>query len=99
MCTRYYLSSSTPELQKIISDVKVSPLSRRFITGGSPVKTEGEIRPMDVVPVLAPNPRGEETVFPMKWGYTNSYKGGKLIPYDSLCRQDTCVFRRHLPRS
>lgn len=79
MCTRYYLSSSTPELQKIISDVKVSPLSRRFITGGSPVKTEGEIRPTDVVPVLAPNPRGEEMVFPMKWGYTNPYKGGKLI--------------------
>ena len=80
MCTRYYLSPSTPKLKQIIEDVKISPLAKRFALNlSSPVKTEGEIRPTDVVPVLAPNPRGEQTVFPMKQGYTNPNKGGKLL--------------------
>ena len=79
MCTRYFLSSSSPELKEIIESVKASPLSRRFIIRGSQVKTEGEIRPTDVVPVIAPNPRGERTVFPMKWGYTNPHTGGSLL--------------------
>lgn len=80
MCTRYFLYPSSPELKKIIDEVKLSPLSRRFAQDlSNPVKTEGEIRPTDVVPVLAPNPRGEQTVFPMKWGYTNPHIGGKLL--------------------
>ena len=80
MCTRYFLSPSSSELKQIIEAVKLSPLSKRFaINLSSPVKTEGEIKPTDVVPVLAPNPRGEQTVFPMKWGYTNPHKGGKLL--------------------
>lgn len=79
MCTRYFLSPSTPELKKIIEAVKITPLSRRFIYRGNSIKTEGEIRPTDVVPVLAPNPRGEQTVYPMKWGYTNPHKGGNLL--------------------
>lgn len=34
------------------------------------IKTSGEIRPTDVVPVIAPNRSGERTVYPMKWGYS-----------------------------
>ncbi len=80
MCTRYFLFPSNPELISIIEAVKISPLSRRFaVQNSSPVKTEGEIRPTDVVPVLAPNPRGEKTVYPMRWGYKNIHKGGKLL--------------------
>ncbi len=80
MCTRYFLSASHPELKSIIDAAKISPLARRFaLDAVNPVKTEGEIRPTDVVPVLAPNPKGEKTVFPMKWGYTNTHKCGKLL--------------------
>ena len=80
MCTRYFLSPSTPELKKIIEEVKVSPLAYRFANElANPVKTEGEIRPTDVVPALAPNPRGEVKVFPMKWGYKNIHMGGRLL--------------------
>ncbi|SNU08053.1 Putative SOS response-associated peptidase YedK [Lachnospiraceae bacterium] len=79
MCTRYFLSKSNPELKSIIEDVIASPLSRRFINIGKPIKIEGEIRPTDVVPVLAPNPRGEKKVFPMKWGYKSIHKDGKLL--------------------
>ena len=79
MCTRYFLSKSNPELKSIIEDVIASPLSRRFINIGKTIKIEGEIRPTDVVPVLAPNPRGEKKVFPMKWGYKSIHKDGKLL--------------------
>ena len=79
MCTRYYLSSSVPRLEEIILAAKESSLTKRFTIIGSPLKTEGEVRPTDVVPVLAPNPDGEETVYPMRWGYTNPYKGGKIL--------------------
>ena len=79
MCTHYFLSSSKPELENIINEVKVSPLSQRFVTAGNEIKTEGMINPTDVVPVLAPNPRGEMKVYPMKWGYTNIFKEGTLL--------------------
>ena len=79
MCTRFFVLNLTQELLESIEDAKKSTLAKRFLSAGKVIKTEGEIRPMDVVPVLAPNPFGEKTVYPMKWGYTNPYQGGKLI--------------------
>ena len=79
MCTRYFVKNMTPEMKEIIEQVDVSPLSKRFINAGNIIKKEGEIRPTDVVPVLAPNPLGDRTVYPMKWGYTNQYRGGSLL--------------------
>lgn len=79
MCTRYFVNNITPEIREIMEQGKLSPLARRFIHAGHPIKTEGEIRPTDVVPVLAPNSTGERAVYPMKWGYSNMYQGGKLI--------------------
>jgi putative SOS response-associated peptidase YedK len=34
------------------------------------ITTAGEVRPTDVVPVIAPNRKGERAVFPMKWGFS-----------------------------
>ena len=36
-----------------------------------PLKKEGEIRPTDMVPVIAPSKTGKESVFPMIWGFIN----------------------------
>ena len=79
MCTRFYVRHLTPELREILEEAKNSPLLKRFIVAGSQLKTDGEVRPTDVVAAIAPNPRGERKVFPMKFGYTNPFKGGKLI--------------------
>lgn len=35
----------------------------------SAVKTAGEMRPTDVVPVIASNRSGMQSVFPMRWGF------------------------------
>ena len=69
MCTRYYMEMS-PELRPIVEKAKASSLAMRMIDRlGKPLKTEGEIRPTDMVPVIAPNQNGVRTVFPMVWGY------------------------------
>lgn len=47
------------------------------------LKTSGEIRPTDIVPVLAPDKRGIAAVYPMQWGFrlpakSNLNTGGKV---------------------
>lgn len=69
MCTRFYIMPETEEFKEIIAAVKESPLFHKFIDAGKPVLTSGEIRPTDVVPVVASNREGVRTVFPMKWGF------------------------------
>ncbi len=68
MCCRYWMEES-PELREIVEEMNRSPLVRRWqeTTG---IKTRGEIRPADVVPVIAPDRSGRRTVYPMKWGYS-----------------------------
>ena len=68
MCCRYYMELS-PELRPIVEEMNRSPLVRRFLETTA-VLTSGEIRPTNVVPVIASNRNGERAVFPMKWGFT-----------------------------
>ncbi|SDZ77130.1 Putative SOS response-associated peptidase YedK [Pseudobutyrivibrio sp. ACV-2] len=71
MCTRYALDITQPELREIIDIAKRSPLTDKFIdTHARPLITDGEVRPTDIVPVIAPNSKGEQQVFPMQWGFT-----------------------------
>ena len=47
---------------------------------GRPLKTEGEIRPTDIVPVVAPAAKaGTPAVYPMVWGFTNPKGGSPLL--------------------
>ena len=66
MCTRFYVLPGSPDLEYILAAARKSPLLRRFVHG---LKTSGEIRPTDIVPVLAPDKRGNAAVYPMQWGF------------------------------
>lgn len=69
MCTRYYMELS-PELRPIIEEARQAPLMAKMISSlGRPLKAEGEILPTDIAPVIAPNGKGVQTVFPMIWGF------------------------------
>lgn len=71
MCTRYALDITQPELKEIIDIAKNSRLTTKFVdTHARPLVTDGEVRPTDIVPVIAPNSKGEKCVFPMQWGFT-----------------------------
>ena len=69
MCSRYYVELS-PELQPIIEAARHSPLADKMVHKlGRPVIREGEVRPTDIAPVIAPNSKGNQAVFPMIWGF------------------------------
>ena len=72
MCCRYWVDES-PELRPFVEEMNRSPLTERFLERG-PVTTQGEVRPTDVVPVIASSRRGIQAVFPMKWGF-----GGRTL--------------------
>ena len=68
MCCRYWADES-PELREIVEEMNGSPLVSKWqkTTG---ITTYGEVRPTNVVPVIASKRSGERSVFPMKWGFT-----------------------------
>ena len=76
MCCRFYVEPDTVETRALIAAVQQSKLSDKFIRAGNAIMTSGEIRPTNVVPVIASSKNGKKTVFPMKWGF--------LIPGRSL---------------
>ena len=69
MCTRFYVEPDTEEIREIIAEVQRSQLSDKFIRAGNAILTSGEIRPTNVVPVIAPSRNGRKNAFPMKWGF------------------------------
>ncbi len=70
MCTRYALEKDLPELKDIIDSVFHSLLAQKFVDSHArPIVTDGEVRPTDIVPVIAPNAKGRRTVYPMQWGF------------------------------
>ena len=69
MCTRYYVELS-PELRPIIEEARRSSLAGRMTDKlGIKMKTEGEVRPSDMVPVIAPDKSGNRKAYPMIWGF------------------------------
>ena len=79
MCTRYYLELS-PELRPFIEAAQSASLTDRMIAHlGKPLKISGEIRPSDMVPVIASNRSGNRGAFPMIWGYTLAGVKGPVV--------------------
>lgn len=70
MCTRYYIEKEDPELKNILQAVHLSPLYRKFSDKfGKAIPLSGEVRPTDIVPVIAPSAKGARAFFPMQWGF------------------------------
>lgn len=77
MCTRFYMELS-PELRPYIEAANRSPLKDSMITRlGRPLKTQGEISPGDLVPVIATSQKGFLAAYPMAFGFRA--KTGNLI--------------------
>ena len=69
MCTRFYVEPDTEEIRETIEAAQRSKLARSFLKAGNRMLTSGEIRPSNVVPVMATGKSGQKTAFPMKWGF------------------------------
>ena len=71
MCTRFFIDNSMIEFKELFELARKSAVADRFLNHyAKPVKTDGEIRPTDVCPVIAPDSKGNRAVFAMKWGFT-----------------------------
>ncbi len=69
MCCRYFMELS-PELRPYIEAVSKSSLSSKLVSVlGKSLITNGEVFPSNIVPVIAPDKSGKQTVFPMVWGF------------------------------
>ena len=69
MCCRYYMELS-PELRPYIEAANRSPLKGKIVDKlARPMVTSGEVRPTDLVPVIASNKAMKPAVFPMVWGF------------------------------
>ncbi len=77
MCGRFFIDES-PEFLSIVEAVNRSPLASQWRTTTA-ITTSGEIRPTNVVPVIASNRSGKQTIFPMKWGFTVDYGNRPLL--------------------
>ncbi len=80
MYTRYCMEKGSFLLAPIIDKALNTKLARRFqLEMSKSVVTEGEVRPADIAPVIAPGKDGKRAVFPMKWGFT-VYTEGRAKP-------------------
>ena len=69
MCCRYYMEMS-PALRPIVEAANRSKLRENNLNRlAKKLTTEGEVRPDDLVPVIATGKSGGKKVFPMIWGY------------------------------
>ncbi len=79
MCCRFFIQQTT-DLIPYIEKAENSPLkSKMSIALSKSLKTEGEVKPTDMVPVIAPSKNGKEMVFPMVWGFTNPRSKSPVI--------------------
>ena len=69
MCTRFYVEPDTEEIRDVIAEAQKSLLADKFIRAGNAILTSGEIRPTNVVSVIATDRSGKRASFPMKWGF------------------------------
>ena len=81
MCCRFFLETS-PELRPYLEAAAASPLKGAMTARlGRPLILEGEVRPSDMVPVLATSRSSAPGVFPMVWGF--SVQGRKSSLYNA----------------
>ena len=98
MCYRFYMEMS-PELRPIIEEAERSPLAERLVAAlGRPLTVGGEVRPTNIVPVIAPDRAGARAVFPMVWGFTNPRASAPLVNARSETASEKPSFRESWAR-
>jgi len=85
MCCRYWMEES-PELRPFVERMNQSPLADKMRDRlARPLTAAGEVRPTDIVPVVAPDRHFSPAVYPMLWGFANPRSGQPLVN----CRVET----------
>lgn len=84
MCTRFYVEPIS--FQSLITRAQKIQLANDIMVKlGKPLTMCGEMRPTDVIAVLAPNKNGKIAVFPMLWGFSHEATDTPIVN----CRLET----------
>lgn len=84
MCTRFYVEP-TSYRSLITRAQKIQLANDIMVKLGKPLTMCGEMRPTDVIAVLAPNKDGKMAVFPMLWGFSHEATDAPIVN----CRLET----------
>ena len=84
MCTRFYVEPA-PYQSLIIRAQKIQLANDIMVKLGKPLTMCGEMRPTDVIAVLAPNKNSKMAVFPMLWGFSHEATDAPIVN----CRLET----------
>ena len=84
MCTRFYVEPAS--YRNLITRAQKIQLANDIMAKlGKPLTMCGEMRPNDVIAVLAPNKDGKMAVFPMLWGFSHEATDAPIVN----CRLET----------
>lgn len=84
MCTRFYVEPASYQIL-ITRAQRIQLANDIMVKFGKPLTMCGEMRPTDVVAVLAPNKDGKMAVFPMLWGVSHETTDAPVVN----CRLET----------
>ena len=97
---RYFIEDAMPDEPVVDEDVRIIYYDEEGSKLGKPLKTEGEIRPTDITPVVAPGSKTHQpTVYPMLWGFTNPKGSGSPLLNTRVETAATKAFRKDAWRS
>lgn len=94
MCGRFYVAPEDDYFRELAERINHSPLMGRFhgkLPGDGNGSYGGEVAPASVVPVLAPDRAGRQTVFPMQWGYALPASGSRKQTLIINARSETAA--------
>ncbi|MBR6474662.1 MAG: SOS response-associated peptidase family protein [Lachnospiraceae bacterium] len=74
---RYFIDRTAKELDEVVTKALATKTYLSFSRISHPLVTDGEIKPTNVVPVIAPSPSGVPNVYAMQWGFEVP---GKIYP-------------------
>ncbi|MBO4921249.1 MAG: SOS response-associated peptidase family protein [Lachnospiraceae bacterium] len=74
---RYFIDRTAKELDEVVTKALATKTYLSFSRISHPLVTDGEIKPTNVVPVIAPSPSGIPNVYAMQWGFEVP---GKIYP-------------------
>lgn len=95
---RYYIDNSRGDIEAYAILSSITPIADRFSGIGHHVVENGEIKPMNVAPVIAPSPNGKPAMYAMMWGIKTNDKAETVYELSIEDLEGTSEFKIDLER-
>ncbi len=94
MCTRFFIDVSNEEAREIMEQAESSALLTRFRMKGPALPAfSGEVFPTNIVAAIAPDPKKQARIYPMRFGFTLKGDSRPLVNARSETAGEKPMFR------